>query len=416
MINQIKSRYSKHKALINNFNYMSLLQLFQLILPLITYPYLIRVLGNDLYGVVAFSNAIIVYISVFIDFGFNISEVREISISRDDTIAVSKIVSSVITIKTAFAVVSFLFLIVLISFVPKLNEHKLLYYASMGMLLDTAINPRFFFQGIEKMKFITLLNLGARVFFLVMIFLVVRKPNDYFLVPLMTSVGAVVSSIIGLFLIYNIYGLRYVKPSISILRETIKNSIPFFSSRLSVLAINKTNVILIGAFIGYQQVAYYDLADKLVSVMKMPFNIFNQVLFPSVSRTKNISIVVKTLKYLIVIYFLGYVSLFVFGESLIVLIGGDSMLPTKSILYIMGFSAITELISVFLGAPLLLAMGYVGKYNGSIIWGSVFYMGMMSLLFLINFVTLHSLAGLVVLGSAFIMIYRLHFCKKYNLI
>lgn len=395
---------------------MSLLQLFQLILPLITYPYLIRVLGKDIYGIVAFSNAIIVYINVFIDFGFNISEVREISISRDDKLKVSKIVSAVLLIKTFFALLSLLFLIGLVFIIPKFNEHKLLYFASIGMLLDTAINPRFFFQGIEKMKFITLLNLGARFFFLVMIFLVVKVPNDYILVPLMTSIGAVISSIIGLYLIYSIYGLRYIKPSASLLRETIKNSVPFFSSRLSVLAITKTNVILIGAFIGYQQVAYYDLAEKLVSVMKMPFNIFNQVLFPNVSRTKNTSIVLKTLKYLIIIYVLGYVSLFVFGETLIVLIGGEAMLPTKSILYILGFSAITELISVFLGAPLLLAMGYIGKYNGSIIWGSVFYIAFIALLFLMNIVNLHSLAASGVFGSAFIMIYRLKYCKKYKLI
>lgn len=395
---------------------MSLLQLFQLILPLITYPYLIRVLGNDLYGVVAFSNAIIVYISVFIDFGFNISEVREISISRDDTIAVSKIVSSVITIKTAFAVVSFLFLIVLISFVPKLNEHKLLYYASMGMLLDTAINPRFFFQGIEKMKFITLLNLGARSFFLIMVFLIVKEPSDYILVPLMTSVGAVVSSIIGLGLIYKNYGVKYLKPNLSMLRETIKNSVPFFSSRLSVLVINKTNIILIGTFVGYQQVAYYDLADKLVSVMKMPFNIFNQVLYPNVSRTKKTGLVVKTLKYLLVIYVLGYIILFFVGEPLIILIGGINLLPSKSILYILGFSAITELISVFLGAPLLLAMGYTRKYNESIIWGSFFYAALILLLFLMGMVDLYSLTLITVLGSLFIMIYRFYFCKKYKLI
>lgn len=395
---------------------MSALQIFQLILPLITYPYLIRVLGKEMYGVVAFSNAVIVYINVFIDFGFNISEIREISINREDNVRISEIVSTVITIKTIFALLSFLFLIALVFFIPKFNEHKLLYYASLGMLLDTAINPRFFFQGIENMKFITLLNLGARSFFLIMVFLVVKDPTDYILVPLMTSIGAVVSSIIGLVLIYKKYGVRYFKPKFSILRETIKNSIPFFSSRLSVLVINKTNIILIGTFIGYQQVAYYDLAEKLVSVMKMPFNIFNQVLYPNVSRTKNIGLVIKTLKYLLIIYVLGYITLFFVGESLIILIGGENLLSSKPILYILGFSAITELISVFLGAPLLLAMGYTSKYNGSIIWGSLFYVLMISLLFLMDLVDVYSLTIITVLGSLFIMTYRLHYCKKYKLL
>ena len=150
--------------------------------------------------------------------------------------------------------------------------------------------------------------------------------------------------------------------------------------------------------------------------MKMPFNIFNQVLYPNVSRTKKTGLVVKTLKYLLVIYVLGYIILFFVGEPLIILIGGINLLPSKSTLYILGFSAITELISVFLGAPLLLAMGYTRKYNESIIWGSFFYAALILLLFLMGMVDLYSLTLITVLGSLFIMIYRFYFCKKYKLI
>lgn len=394
---------------------MSMLQIFQLVLPLITYPYLIRVLGKEIYGVVVFSNAIIVYVNVFIDFGFNISEIREISIWRDHKRKVSEIVSTVILIKLFFAIVSFIFLIAFVIYIPKLNEHKWLYFASIGMLIDTAINPRFYFQGIEKMKFITILNLGARSFFLIMIFILVKQPSHYFFVPLMTSIGAVISSLIGLLIIYRDHGLRFIIPTKTLLTETIKNSFPFFSSRLSVLVINKTNIVLIGAFIGYGQVAYYDLAEKLVSMMKMPFNIFNQVLFPNVSKTKNIRLVSNTLKILLVVYIIGYLLLFILSESIIVLIANVNLLPAKPIIYILGITAITELISVFLGAPTLLALGYKREYNGSIIWGSVFYIAIVLLLYMVGAISIYTLTITTVVSSAFIMIYRLRFCKKYKL-
>ena len=186
-----KGLQNHQRALIFNFNYLAVLQVFQLVLPLITYPYLIRVLGAELYGVVAFANAVVVYFNVFIDFGFNISEIREISVNRDDLSQVSKSVSTVIVAKLLLTLVAFVVLFALVFFVPALKAHGWLYLASLGMLLDTALNPRFYFQAVEKMKFITLLNVGARLLFLVMIFVAVKAPEDYVLVPLLTSIGAV---------------------------------------------------------------------------------------------------------------------------------------------------------------------------------------------------------------------------------
>ena len=192
---RIKSGLKKHKTLISNFNYLSVLQLFQLLFPLITYPYLIRVLGKEIYGVVVFSNAIIMYLSVFINFGFDISEIKEISIFRDNKKKVSEILSTVLTIRIIFALISALILSTLIVIIPELNKHKWLYIASMGLLLDAAINPSFYFLGIEKMKFITYLSVTSKFVFLILIFIVIKKPAHYILVPLLTSIGTLLSSL-----------------------------------------------------------------------------------------------------------------------------------------------------------------------------------------------------------------------------
>lgn len=413
---KIKSAFKKHKTLISNFNYLSVLQLFQLITPLIIYPYLIRVLGKEIYGVVAFSYAIIAYLTVFINFGFDISEIKEISIYRDNKKKVSEILSTVLTIKIIFALLSILGLFIILQIIPELNKHKWLYIASIGLLLDTAINPRFYFQGVEKMKFITYLTVTSKLIFLVLIFLVIKKPSHYIFVPLFTSIGTLISSLIGLFIVFGKQDVHLIRPSLLNIKEMISNSFPFFTSRVSVLAINKTNILLLGTFVGYTEVAYYDLAEKLVNVMKMPFNIFNQVLFPNVSKTKNIGLVKKTLKYLLGIYVLGYLSLYVISEPIIKIFGGNEMLPARFVLYILGISAITELISVFLGAPMLLVMGYKKEYNGSIIWGSIFYLFLILSLYIFNNIGLYQLAAATVIASAFILIYRTWFCEKHNLI
>lgn len=411
-----KGLQNHQRALIFNFNYLAVLQVFQLVLPLITYPYLIRVLGAELYGVVAFANAVVVYFNVFIDFGFNISEIREISVNRDDLSQVSKTVSTVIVAKLLLTLVAFVALFALVFFVPALKAHRWLYLASLGMLLDTALNPRFYFQAVEKMKFITLLNVGARLLFLVMIFVAVKAPEDYVLVPLLTSIGAVLSSLLGLAIMGLHYRVRFKLPSLSGLKQALVNSLPFFGSRVSVLAINKTNVVLIGSFLGYTEVAYYDLAEKLVSVMKMPFNIFNQVLYPNVSKTKNVALVVKTIRFLLGAYVLGYFLVYLGGGWAIEKLAGGDLLPAFSVLRILGVSALTELVSVFLGAPMLLAMGYKNEFNASIIWGSLFYLTWVVFLWLFGSLGLYSLTLATVAASSFIMIYRLYYCRKYKLL
>src|SRR5690554_6774137 len=100
------------------------------------------------------------------------------------------------------------------------------------MLLDTALNPRFYFQAVEKMKFITLLNVGARLLFLVMIFVAVKAPEDYVLVPLLTSIGAVLSSLLGLAIMGLHYRVRFKLPSLSGLKQALVNSLPFFGSKI----------------------------------------------------------------------------------------------------------------------------------------------------------------------------------------
>lgn len=411
-----KGLQNHQRALIFNFNYLAVLQVFQLVLPLITYPYLIRVLGAELYGVVAFANAVVVYFNVFIDFGFNISEIREISVNRDDLSQVSKTVSTVIVAKLLLTLVAFVALFALVFFVPALKAHRWLYLASLGMLLDTALNPRFYFQAVEKMKFITLLNVGARLLFLVMIFVAVKAPEDYVLVPLLTSIGAVLSSLLGLAIMGLHYRVRFKLPSLSGLKQALVNSLPFFGSRVSVLAINKTNVVLIGSFLGYTEVAYYDLAEKLVSVMKMPFNIFNQVLYPNVSKTKNVALVVKTIRFLLGAYVLGYFLVYLGGGWAIEKLAGGDLLPAFPVLRILGVSALTELVSVFLGAPMLLAMGYKNEFNASIIWGSLFYLTWVVFLWLFGSLGLYSLTFSTVASSSFVMIYRLFYCRKYKLL
>jgi PST family polysaccharide transporter len=416
MIDSLKGKYERNKTLVDNFNFMSILQISQILMPLLIYPYLIRVLGKETYGVVAYSNAIVAYLLTLINFGFNISEIKEISVLRDQKGKVSEIVSSVLIIRTLIFVAAIIVLIVGVFSIPFLREHKWLYLAYSGLLINAALNPGFYFLGIEKMKFITFITITANMIFLVLTLVLVRRPSQYVLVPLFTSVGSLAGTIIGLYIIFAREKVRFIYQKADALKVHFKESLPFFTARVSVLVIDKTNFVLLGSFVGYAEVAYYDLAAKFLAVMQTPVNVFVQVLFPNVSRTRNISLVLRTIKILLVFYILGYFSLFFIGEPLIKIIGSPELIPSKYVLYILAISALTDLVSTLLGTPGLLAAGHKVEYNKSIIYSSFFYGIFVLILYLNGWIGLYQLALATVLTSSYKLIYRLYYCKTFKLI
>jgi len=416
MIDSLKGKYERHKTLVDNFNFMSILQISQILMPLLIYPYLIRVLGKETYGVVAYSNAIVAYLLMFINFGFNISEIKEISVFRDQKGKVSEIVSSVLIIRTLIFVAAIIVLIVGVFSIPFFREHKWLYLAYSGLLINAALNPGFYFLGIEKMKFITFITITANMIFLALTLVLVRNPSQYILVPLFTSIGSLIGTIIGLYIMLVREKVSFVFQKAETLKAHFKESLPFFTARVSVLVIDKTNFVLLGSFVGYVEVAYYDLAAKFLAVMQTPVNVVVQVLFPNVSRTKNILLVLRTIKILLVFYILGYFSLFFIGEPLIKIIGSPELIPTKYVLYILAISALTDLVSTLLGTPGLLAAGHKSEYNKSIIYSSFFYGILVIILYMSGWIGLYQLAWATVLTSSFKLIYRLYYCKTLKLI
>ena len=134
------------KRLIENFCSLSILQVLDYFLPLITLPYLVRILGPEKFGLIAFAQSLIVYFLVLTNYGFNLSATREISINREKEEKVSEIFSSVMIIKFLFGVLSFVILILMLFFIPKFGSNWLIYIFSFGIILGNILFPVWFFQ------------------------------------------------------------------------------------------------------------------------------------------------------------------------------------------------------------------------------------------------------------------------------
>lgn len=131
---------SRYKIIISNLSYLSLLELLGLFFPLITYPYLIKVLGKDTYGAVVMAQSIAAYLVIMVNFGFNVSAAKDVSKKRNNHIALSHVVSSIFLLK------SFIFLLVAIIYISiilftDIVHYKFLYLFSLGLCIQEIYFP-----------------------------------------------------------------------------------------------------------------------------------------------------------------------------------------------------------------------------------------------------------------------------------
>lgn len=414
-IAQISSKLSKYKTLVQSFSYLTLLQLVNMALPLITFPYLIRVLGKDTYGLVVFAQAVCGYLVILVGFGFSITGTQEVSVHRDSKEKLGEIISSIFIIKVILLVIAFLILSVLLYFIPQANGYKCLFYLSMWYCLYDVIFPGWYFQGIEQMKYITLLNLIMRMTFLVLIFIFVKLPSDFLLVPTMYGVGALITGIFSLLIIFKIHKVKFCWVNSTVLSYYFKSSVPIFISNISNSLYASTNKVLIGTFLGMKDVAYYDLAEKLTNVLKIPQGILSQSLFPKISKDKDLVFVKKMFRYSLLLN-IGLLILFVlFSKYIIVILGSKQMLPALTVVIISALTVPIMSMSNIWGVQMLIPFGYIKKYTRIIIISGFFYLLQLLVLWFTFKFSIISITIVTLNTEIFVSLISVYYCKKYKL-
>src|SRR5690606_25041902 len=169
------------RVILENFLSLSALQVVGIALPLITLPYVLRVIGFEYYGVIVMSASLVAYFQSLTEFSFRITATREVAIFKDNQKKLNLIYSKVLSVKFVFLICSYLIIAFLVALVPQFNEYKIIYFSSSLMLFGYAIFPAWFFQGIEKMRYITFLNVGVKLFFTIMIFVFIREKDDFWM-------------------------------------------------------------------------------------------------------------------------------------------------------------------------------------------------------------------------------------------
>tara|TARA_B110000003_G_scaffold2302_2_gene2421 strand:- start:2269 stop:3558 length:1290 start_codon:yes stop_codon:yes gene_type:complete len=383
LLNKLKNiaNTEDKRRLLSNFFSLSILQTFTYILPLLTLPYLVRVLGSEKFGLVVFAQAFIIFFNILVDYGFNLSATREISVNRENKEKLTEIFSSVMSIKFILIGISFTILSIIIFSFENFSNNIDLYYLTFLWVIGQALFPIWYFQGLEKMKYITIVNITSKLIFTIAIFIFIQNETDYILVPILNGLGFIIGGILSLWIVHKDFNQKFQIQSIKILLMYFKDSSQFFLSRLSSVGYSNVNTFLAGILLSPVFVTYYYLADKAVSVILTLFSPIVQTIYPYLAKKYNFIFLVKLVSILMVIsilvVFLGYL----FSDLISIILLGEINDIFKNLFYVIIPIIPISTLYVLLGAPLLLARGYKKEFNLSIIYGFIIHLLLLSTLY-----------------------------------
>lgn len=280
------TRSKDARTVAGNFMWLSLLQVAGYVFPLITMPYLARVIGVEGFGKIAFAMAVMVWIQTIADWGFNLTATRDVAQNRDDANKVSEIFSNVLWARCLLMGLSFVVLLLLIVAIPTFHENWEVLLVSFLIIPGHILFPDWFFQAVEKMKYITVLNVLTKLIFTLAVFVFIKEPGDYILQPLLSALGFAVSGVIALYIILRRWGYKLYAPKFGTIIETIKSSTDIFINNLAPNLYNSLSVVLLGIFSGGIANGIYDGANKFINIVCNILNALTRAFFPFLARKK----------------------------------------------------------------------------------------------------------------------------------
>ena len=402
------------RVIASNFMSLTILQVANYILPLIVLPFLVRILGADKFGLVMFAQAMITFFNVIVDFGFNISGTREISLARDNKKKLSELFSSILLIKSGLIIVGFLLLVVIVELFTRFKIDAQIYYLSFGIVIGQALFPVWFFQGIEKMKFVTLINILAKVIFTVLIFLVIRDEEDYLLVPTFNSLGFIVAGLIGLGI--SLKHVNFKKPKWDTVKRLFLESFSLFVSNFAVNLYTTCNVFILGIFTGNTVVGVYSSMEKLILAMKNIYVPLYQALFPWLAKqakTKQNSTIKKLSPIVLGVGSLITLTIVLFGKVILSIIYNDDLINSYAIIFkILSFIAIFAALSMLYNTLYLPAIKKFKTRMIILIIGGI--INVLLNLFLVKLYGIYGTAFSVVSTELILVILGFYYFKKYS--
>ena len=364
---------------VKNFLSISLIQGINYLVPLFILPYLVKVVGIANFGISNYVLSLFIALKVIIDYGYNISGVKDIAEAKQKNSPINSIFSKVFFSKIYLLAIAFFLVVVACLAIPIAREYSILLLCSFVVIVGQSLMPIWFYQAVEKSEVVVIFSLITRALYLFLIFNYVSRPSDFIFINLFLGLADVLLSIICLVFIFYKYKIQLQLLSFIGFKQELKNNFVYARSNIYVTIALTSPFMILGFFANSLTLGYYGIADKIIQVLRTSASILHSATFPRVIDLYNQgfglfkNFIRRLHIFLLIFYIAIFVACFFFSETIVQIITNTKQIhkETEDVLKVL---AIVPLIAALelLPTHLLLIENKQKKYASVLFFAALF--------------------------------------------
>ncbi|WP_249629138.1 oligosaccharide flippase family protein [Streptococcus uberis] len=401
----------KNNLLFKNTIFLYILMFTKMIFPMLTLPYLTRVLSIEHYGVVAYVKAYNSYIQLLLDFGFILSATKYVVQNIEDKNKLGKITGNVFVEKAILGVGGVIATLILSESIQILSENKLFVWLFLVSSLMTIFIPDFLFRGLEKMEYVAYPFVVSKTIVLMLTFVLIKGNSDFLMIPILEIVGNGLAAIISIIFIYtNKISISF--DNLQIWISDIKESSVYFFSNFATTIFGALTTLIVGVYMGKVEIAYWSVCMQIVAAAKSMYNPIVNSIYPHMLKTTDWNLIKKLSKLFAIPITIGSLVVLFFGNTIMSVIGGSNFYAAGDILKVLIPVFVVSFYSMLIGWPVLGARGLVKETTMTTVVSAVIQILGIFILIRFNRFELIALAICCDISEIYLLVSRMVYLRK----
>ncbi|WP_075340539.1 oligosaccharide flippase family protein [Tenacibaculum agarivorans] len=401
-------------SLSSNFIWLSLIRFFNILSKFIITAFLIRVLGELNYGIITWSDAVLQYFIVFINFGFNIYGIKTIADSKGDVKLLQKNITSIYVIKILLFFFSF-FILGLLQVSNLLKADYLILFLLLTSTIGDVLFPIWYFQGIEKIKPIGKIVLITKTFLIVCVLLLINNINDIYKYIFIYTMSQIILGALGYIQLKKEIGFNLRKTNKEHTLKIFSSGKYFLLGNFSMLVFNALTIFLIGIFSSMEDVSGFDISLKLVMFSIIPIEILQAISLPILSKNKSLVFLKKIILITISYSLITFILVRIFSSQLMLILGGEDIIKYSYLIKELSYLVLFVPMGYIIGQCTLVAFNAHKSYNFSLVLVAIVYIITIVLLFYFKAISFQILIRLRIFSDLFLFAILVLFIFKHKI-
>ncbi|WP_290139349.1 flippase [uncultured Dubosiella sp.] len=317
------------KKAVSNGVWLYLMQIFNTIIPILTLPYVTRVLGSSQFGIFSIALNLLGYYQVVVEYGFGMSATRKVVLLEKNNKKINKIFTCVLCSRIFLFTLCCLMTLLFYIFNPDRGVENICLIVLMIGLIGNCFQLNWLFQGLQQMKFISIVSILSRTISVILIFLFIKKPEDLYLYCFLYSSSQFINGILAIAVSKIKFSLKIVKITIDDVKNELKEGWYVFTTQLSSKVFGAIGITFLGMFASTSEVGIYSAINKIPNMIIFAWTPISQVLYPISSKKMKesyeigIDFVKKMQIFFVPIAFFGAILLSFFSKYIIEIAFGE---------------------------------------------------------------------------------------------